>query len=732
VVDDERFPYHTQDTAVQFGSGVKVLSLRLASDSSAVHIENLPVDITPQKLSELLSSSDYPLPKNSIVIRTLPNATATADVQHDEPNFTDRMVKSYDTAVFAERVLKVRPAHVTERKGSSLNIRQVSTLVCSWYKPSRVAWAHYDRLEEAKKTQKMMDGKWIDGRKVQCTCQEPTFHSRSDMVYSVQIGNLPRITSSSYLKQRFRSAENIVMGKLSYESSTLETAEMVRAMLQEAGNLESFDVNTLSNARFQKAFARFSSAQEARTAVQKFNGHKLPKIKVKLFLTLLVSVKFKLLRDLFRAVEGELNDLRIQVLAEEYITFKTYQSEDRPNILTLRVYGEDTKSVAKAKSSIEVILAGTSARKDDRILWDEFFLKPEGLTYLKHIQELHGGFIYRDSRKHQLSLYGSPNSKRQLLDTLVKKTKSLAEQSHKIILTPTMLKRVFQGGLQEVCLSLGEGKARLHITSTEKTIKIDGSKEDVQTAKRILENPSGVFTQSKQPSADSEAECSVCWTEPDDIYRTSCGHTYCKECFAGFCASATSAEHFPLKCLGDATRCIHVFGMTELQRALAPTAFDDLLKSSLETYIRTRPGEFQYCVTADCPQVYRITKNGRVFDCPSCLTPICTTCQAVSHNGSTCEEYKDLSSEGTMALKKWMEENKGKACPKCETPIQKSYGCNHMTCPVCSTHFCWFCMEVFGSHDIYEHMTAKHGNIGIDIPDNLEDENVERFRLLRM
>ncbi|KAL9629000.1 MAG: hypothetical protein Q9164_007064, partial [Protoblastenia rupestris] len=719
--DEENIAYNVEGAAVQFGSGVEVLSLRLASDSSALYIENLPVDITPQRLCEVLAPSEYHLNADSIVIRALANATATANIQHHLPDFADKIIELYDATSIADHVIRVRHSQVTEKKASSSNTRQISTVVCSWYKPSRVAWAHYERLAEAKRAQQVMDKKWIDGRKVQCSFQEPEFHPRRRMVYSVQIGNLAPTTSSRYLQQRFGSAEEIVMGKLSYESSPQEAASLVHELLQKAGSLESFNVNSSANPRFEKAFAKFSSPQEARSAVQRFSGHRMPGIGTKLFLNLLVSVKFKILRDLFRAVETELNDLRVRILADDYITLKTYQSEDRPTLLTLRVYGEDPKAVAKAKSAIEVILAGVPAKKENRLLWDDFFLKTEGLTYLKHLQELQGAFIYRDSRRRQLSLYGSSHAKRQLQDVLVDKIDDYAKQSRKLALTPTILRRFFEGGMQEIARVLGEGKTSLRITSSEKTLKIDGSEEDVRIAKAILEDPSHTFTKRDAPSTAAEADCSVCWTEPDDAYRTSCGHIYCKECFSGLCASATNPENFPLKCLGDATRCTHTFSMAELHKALIPTAFDDLLKASLDTYIRTRPGEFQYCVTADCPQIYRITSGGRVFDCPSCLTPVCTTCQAVSHNGSTCEEYKDLSSEGTLALKKWMEKNKGKPCPKCETPIQKAYGCNHMQCPSCSTHFCWFCMEVFDVHEIYNHMTAKHGNIGIEAAEDEED-----------
>jgi IBR domain, a half RING-finger domain len=701
----------------------------LASDSSAVHIENLPTDITVERLFDFLNPLQFQLSTESVVITALPTGMAIADIQLHHPHFAERIIELYDSAVLDHHVLKVRPAQVSEKKGSSLSTRQVSTLACSWYKPSRVAWAHYERSYDAERAQRVMNGKRIDGREVQCSFQMPSHRSRRKMIYSVKIGNLAGTTTSTYLQRRFSSADDITMGQLSYDSSPQEAANLVRAVLQKAGSLESFHVDSSANPRFEKAFARFSSPQEARSAVQRFHGHMLPELKTKLFLDPLVSVKFKIRRDLFKAVETELHDLEIQMLAADHIKLKTYEPEDRPTLLTLRVSGGDAKLVAKAKSSIDIIIAGTLAMTEDRFLWHDFLLNPEGLAYLKSIQQLHGGFVYRDSRRRRLSLYGSSDVKRRLQDALIEKINIASDQSRKILLTPTTLRRVFQGGLEEILQILGEGKAGLHITPGEKVLKINGSEEDVRISKAILEDSSTSFTKSREPSAYTEAECSVCWTQPDDAHRTSCGHIYCKDCFTGLCASATNPEHFPLKCLGDATQCTQIFSIRELEKALPATAFDSLLRTSMETHIRTQPSDFQYCVTADCPQIYRVTRTGHIFDCPSCLTPICTTCQSVSHTGATCDEYRDLSSEGTLALEKWMQANKGKPCPNCKAPIQKAYGCNHMQCSVCSVHFCWFCMAICGAADIYSHMRDEHGNIGIEEAHTEADQNVERLRL---
>lgn len=45
----------------------------------------------------------------------------------------------------------------------------------------------------------------------------------------------------------------------------------------------------------------------------------------------------------------------------------------------------------------------------------------------------------------------------------------------------------------------------------------------------------------------------------------------------------------------------------------------------------------------------------------------------------------------------WMIANT-KNCPKCQRPIEKNQGCNHMTCQMCKYEFCWLCMGNWSDH----------------------------------
>ncbi|KIJ68739.1 hypothetical protein HYDPIDRAFT_81319 [Hydnomerulius pinastri MD-312] len=57
--------------------------------------------------------------------------------------------------------------------------------------------------------------------------------------------------------------------------------------------------------------------------------------------------------------------------------------------------------------------------------------------------------------------------------------------------------------------------------------------------------------------------------------------------------------------------------------------------------------------------------------------------------------------------KKWMDEST-MACPGCEIHIEKSVGCNHMTCWKCHTHFCYRCGGKINAANPYAHFSTPH------------------------
>lgn len=558
------------------------------------------------------------------------------------------------------------------------------------------------------------------GRKLQVAVQGSSNHyrHRGPIVVSVQIGNLDVGATQGQIRRRLPKdcqPIDIVIGPCSYSLSHDDAQEAVRAILCEIGPLETWDVNTVMSATKVKAVARFENAEAALTAVKRLNQSTVPQLSnSKLFLAPLISVKFNVLKGMYDALQGDLDDLKTQIRDAGYVTIKAYPpTVPDQRLISVRIYGEDASSVAKAKSAFEGILAGSVAMNGTLTAWHEFFLSSPGLVFLKELQQKHDVFIYRDARKSQLSLYGSRLHQSQVQEALVEKVHELSQIAQVIELSPADLKMALEGGYRRIVTALGKQKAILDILPPTKTITIKGSTSDFETAKSVLRGVTREVPIVAAMDAVQTQDCAVCWTRAENAFRTDCGHIYCSDCFEDQCSSV-SQNGIPVRCYGDLGKCSQIFANKKLKNALPLSGYEKLLENSLSIHIRARPNEFQYCCTPDCEHIYRVSTDGAVFTCAACLTTICTTCHVVSHDGLSCDEYRTLGSEGNEAFEEWKQMNHVKDCPNCKVSIQKSYGCNHMECRICHTHICWFCMRDFGTGaEVYSHMNNTHPDGGM-------------------
>lgn len=530
------------------------------------------------------------------------------------------------------------------------------------------------------------------------------------MVYSVQIGNLSVSTKSPDIRHFLRGKllpEEIVMGKLSYSLNTTAAENSVRNALEGKGKLDSWEPNGSISSTKVKAVARYQNANDARDAVRTLHQSKIPALgNSRIFVNLIQSVKFLILTQVLSALGEDLADLKRHAWSTSHVQIKTYPPEMGKASTVLRIYGEDAQSVAKTKSSLERLLEGVVASHKCQPIWHQFVTGPQGLLFLKALIDKHGGFVYRDLRKSKLRLYGSPPQQEELHKSLIEKVKSLLRQEFQITLDHETLSMALKGGFQRIVLKLGKEPAKLNITKNPKTITILGSEQDRDTAYRLLNERNG---QDETFANGNDADdCAVCWTPAEHPLMTDCGHIYCKDCFASQCVSAPDTS-LPVRCQGDAGACQKVFGLVMLERGLQSNTMEALLEGSFKAYVRSHQKEFQYCPTPDCPQIYRTSAEAGLFTCPACLVAICTGCQNTSHEGLTCAQFRAIAHEGNEEFAQWKRENDVRDCPSCQTPIEKTYGCNHMECRACGSHICWYCMACFASGPkTYGHIQKEH------------------------
>lgn len=678
--------------------------MEFPSDFSAVRVFNLPSRCDCRMIQKFLWNHGEGVELACIRINLKIPASSMADVKVKDPRFGERLLAKLNAEKDQDRSAKfyVRLIQMESRNEASANRIQMRSVVCSWFKPSRIVYLQYKNRFLARDAVAVL-GKnpYLCGRNVQVTLQDDTYAylHKGPPIHTVQILNVDINTDElqiwEWLHLDYRPVK-VILGRCSYDISDDQAQKIVRDTLRGVGRLDLWEVNISTSPTKVKATARFESPEAARAAVEKLNGTRITQLgNSRLNLTHLVSVKFSILKAILDAIQADLDQLKAQIWDAGYVGMKVYiPKEPWKDLVILRIYGEDARCVAQAKVAFERILEGNLVMNGDSVAWHHFFAKPEGINFLEQVQQENQSFVYRDPRKRQLRLFGSAGSKKKLRDTILRRICDLSKTTY-IIPIEARLRGSIHAIFHRIVTAIGAEKADLGGSTA---ITISGSKEEYDVALAMLNGR----------SATSKA-CAVCWTEPVRPIRTTCGHVYCSDCFENQCAAVNSESNIPIRCQGDACACRHIFTNEELKSALTSTLYETVLQTSLSIFIRTKPEIFQYCCTPDCDHVYRTSATGLVITCASCLALVCTSCQVVAHDGLSCAQYQRIANAGSAQFMAWKRANNVKDCPKCKMPIEKTMGCNHIECMVCRAHICWVCMEVFGeSGDVYAHMRAVH------------------------
>ena len=99
-----------------------------------------------------------------------------------------------------------------------------------------------------------------------------------------------------------------------------------------------------------------------------------------------------------------------------------------------------------------------------------------------------------------------------------------------------------------------------------------------------------------------------------------------------------------------------------------------------------------WCPTPGCRVVFAFDAALTEYKCPTCLKHYCLSCKCEFHTGVSCEDYKGMAnlSEEERAFMMCVKGAKYKQCPSCKFWVEKSTGCDHMTCR-CKYQFCYIC-----------------------------------------
>ena len=95
----------------------------------------------------------------------------------------------------------------------------------------------------------------------------------------------------------------------------------------------------------------------------------------------------------------------------------------------------------------------------------------------------------------------------------------------------------------------------------------------------------------------------------------------------------------------------------------------------------------------------------RLAICSDCSFAFCSRCLNGWHGEHIAclppRTQKELSEE-ERATEAYLSEHSTR-CPTCGSPVQKTFGCNHMLCQLCRTHFCYLCSAYLMESNPYVH-----------------------------
>jgi len=168
----------------------------------------------------------------------------------------------------------------------------------------------------------------------------------------------------------------------------------------------------------------------------------------------------------------------------------------------------------------------------------------------------------------------------------------------------------------------------------------------------------------------------------------SCGHTFCRECLRKHVTVRLEEHRFPILCPTCTAGKGKGKGKTgEVSQSLAL----NLGLTDEQFRIWTEMEMVAFSVLLHCRRCQRSMfvardehEEANIIICPlpDCNHAWCKLCQQ-----SIDFRAPEHSCDGTSELDNLIKEQGWKYCPTCKTPIQKTSGCNHMTCvtPACNT-----------------------------------------------
>ncbi|KAF9524429.1 hypothetical protein CPB83DRAFT_861355 [Crepidotus variabilis] len=399
---------------------------------------------------------------------------------------------------------------------------------------------------------------------------------------------------------------------------------------------------------------------------------------------------------------GELADTKDKNAAK--ITFSTVGQNVSVNVL-----GSDREATGALKVRVEKLAGGEIL---DGACWHPTFaLAEDSDIFFNEVRKACGVELSRDPPIRAVRLYGDPLRLEQAERKVRDEAHRRAQVKTRTTLNDDCADFFVRDGIVRLQELVGEGNVDLNITAKWSVIMMQGGDEATHHLERLMEESHIHDFDEPDDGVVVVETCPICFNDVDSPERLGCGHGYCAGCLSNYLAAATNNKTLPVVCMGNDGTCAIPIALPFLRRFLPHQSFKQLVEAAFANYLERNPQEFRYCRTPDCRQTYRKQPETQAENirCPSCFVGFCGACEQ-DHPRMNCKEYRLSKDEAEQErLNGILAQQHGyQRCPRCAVWIEKTHGCNHMTCK-CGAHICWICLGVFTPGTIYPHIRSAHG-----------------------
>ncbi|KAI0251905.1 hypothetical protein BJV78DRAFT_1207615 [Lactifluus subvellereus] len=556
----------------------------------------------------------------------------------------------------------------------------------SWPVPSKSGYAGYSTLEAAQKAVSKADG--MTERKYWVTA---SMYEGIPVVgaYNVRFMGLPPDTTEKFF-DKFGPTEATMMERPNYQAHSFGVPA-VRKTLESFGKITTFQqVPPPYKKGWVRVWCRFESPDVAGAACELNRIKQRSLGMVKVSVRRVLSVQESVPRAKFDLVEQDLFRLRQNVwnlVDGAHLDIISHREGQDPAV---RLVAEDSKTLARLRVELSEILDGEILKENGQQVWDDFLRCDAGTPFLNDLRVRNPRVVISVySFRRCVRLIGPVEARKSVAKAILAKLSSLGN------ISPDLM-----------AAQQRHGEENIHLDSKRQVLCVRGPEKLYEEVQQIIQT-----VKSRHVAAADDDHCPVCLEPPLTPVSLSCGHKWCNACLIAYLNAASDTRSFPISCLGNQGRCTELVSISLARRVLPPADFDALALAAFHVHVQARPGEYHYCPTPDCPQAYPSGPRNSTLTCPSCLVRICPSCHVEYHEGITCADRED---GGDRLFHEWMRAHGVKKCPGCHAPIERSEGCNHMTCTRCHTHTCWVCLDTFPEGEgIYDHMREYHGGIGL-------------------